>query len=529
MSSDDEDSPPKELLQPLTQFQPPSSFSSSTSMATNTPIPVKKPYQITFPSRDEEIQYTRNLLNKCSIFNGDPEQLTMWLKETSTVLVTEGYPETDHPFIIRHLLADDALDYYLAHEDIICNFYDLRKLFLHKHNLLTPLRTVSTLDSIGPLLLNTTPSLLSSTHHPTTTSDAPVGHTTFTFNQSIDELTQNDIRKTIIEDLQRNTPKFTGEHRQDATKWLKNINNKFDTDGIPDVKRFDFISQLFDKSALDWFYDNKTKLNHSWSDFVEQFKRTFDSPNRARIAMQKLHSYTQSPQQDIRSFCSEMRKLFLEADPEMSSTMKLELLLAKVHPSYRLDLLKQKPKDVDDFELMAKDLEDTYLVLDAIEQNVQSTNSFIPTPTRFTSATYSGSSFQRHQRPSYNPSEQYDGRSYTSSYYSSPPPSFTSATRSYAPTSSTSFRRPYQPRSVRGANYPRFTTPRQNLFVVQPSPSSSATIQFAQSSEGPPPLMSVPAANVSTASPPGTSFSPTHTIRCPLCSTEGHSPRACPF
>jgi len=372
MSSDDEDSPPKELLQPVTQFQLPPSLSSSLSMETNTPTPVKKAYQITFPSRDEEIQYTRKLLNHCSVFNGDPEQLTTWLKDTSTVLVNEGYPETDHPFIIRHLLADDALDYYLAHEDIIFNFYDLRKLFLHKHHLLTPLRTVSTLDSIGTLPLNTTPSLLSSTQLPITTSDAPVGHTTFTFNQSIDELTQNDIRKTIIEDLQRNTPKFTGEHRQDVIKWLKHINNKFDTAGIPDVKRFDFISQLFAKSALDWFYDNKTKLNHSWSDFLEQFKRTFDSPNRARIAMQKLHSYTQSPQQDMRTFCIEMRKLFLEADPEMSSTMKLELLLAKVHPSYRLDLLKQQPKDIDDFEIMAKDLENTYLVLDAIEQNVQS-------------------------------------------------------------------------------------------------------------------------------------------------------------
>ncbi|CAF5148997.1 unnamed protein product, partial [Rotaria sp. Silwood1] len=337
MSSDDDESPPKQLLEPLTHFQPPPSFSSSTSMATNVPTPVKKPYQISFSSREDEIEYTRKLLDNCSTFNGDLEQLTTWLKETSAFILKEGYPETDHPFIIRHLLTDDALDFYLAHEDIIFNFYDLRKLFLHKHHVLIPLRTVSTLDSIGSLTLNDTPSVLTSTQlPPTTTVSTPATQTTFSFTQSIDELTQNDIRKTIIEDLQRNTSKFTGDNRQDVIKWLKNINNKFETAGIPDVKKFDFISQLLEKGALDWFYDNKSKLNHSWSDFVEHFKRTFDSPNRARIAMQKLHSYTQSPQQDIRSFCSEMRKLFLEADPEMSSTMKLELLLAKVHPSYRL-------------------------------------------------------------------------------------------------------------------------------------------------------------------------------------------------
>ena len=77
--------------------------------------------------------------------------------------------------------------------------------------------------------------------------------------------------------------------------------------------------------------------------------------------MQKLNSYAQSPRQDIRSFCSEMRKLFQEIDLQMSSTMKLELLLAKVNPSYRLDLLKQKPKD----------LENTYLAFQAMGENTQ--------------------------------------------------------------------------------------------------------------------------------------------------------------
>jgi hypothetical protein len=91
--------------------------------------------------------------------------------------------------------------------------------------------------------------------------------------------------------------------------------------------------------------------------------------------MQKLHTHTQSPHQDIRGFCSEMRKLFQEADPAMSSTMKLELLLSKVNPSYRLDLLKQKPKDAEEFEILAKNIENTYLVYDAIAQADQSSST----------------------------------------------------------------------------------------------------------------------------------------------------------
>ena len=328
---------------------------------------------MTFSTRDDEILYTQKLMENCATYNGDPAQLVTWLKETGAFITKEGYPETDHPFIIRHLLIDDALDYYLAHEDIIFNFYDLRKLSLHKQNALAPLGTLQSLDSTSAFTLNTTPSILTSTQLPapaTTTVSNPYT-TMLTFAQTLDDLTQNDIRKTIIEDLQRSTTKFTGDHQQDVIKWLKNIELKFETAAIPVTKRFDMISQLLDKGALDWFQDNKARFNNLWSEFVIHFKRTFDSSNRSRIAMQKFNSYSQSPHQDVRSFCGEMRKLFQEADPQMSSTMKLELLLAKVNPSYRLDLLKQKPRDPDEFEIMPKDLENTYLAYQAMESNTQ--------------------------------------------------------------------------------------------------------------------------------------------------------------
>lgn len=88
--------------------------------------------------------------------------------------------------------------------------------------------------------------------------------TTYTF-------TQNDIRKTIIEDLQRKTTKFSGEHRQVVIKWLKTIEIKFEKADIPTTKKFDLIPQLLDKGALDWFQDNKTTFTNSWSVFVDQF------------------------------------------------------------------------------------------------------------------------------------------------------------------------------------------------------------------------------------------------------------------
>jgi Retrotransposon gag protein len=413
MSSDDDEYPPRQLLQPITHFELPPSQMASSSLSTRESSTTKKPYQITFATRDEEVQYIQKLMENCATYDGTPEHLDDWLKITGVFLTREKYPDMDHPYIIRHLLVDDALDYYLAHDDVIFNFNDLRKLLLHKQNKLAPLRTLSSLDSVATLTLNNTPSVLTSTQLPAVTSnpsgDLP-GSTTFSFAQSLEDLTQNDIRKTIIEDLQRKFTKFTGDHQQDVIKWLKTLENKFATAGIPATKKFELISQLLDNGALDWFHDNKSKFNNSWSEFLDHFKRTFDSPNRARIALQKLHSYTQSPQQDIRSFCSEMRKLFLEADPQMSSTMKLELLIAKVNATYRLDLLKQKPTNSEEFETMAKDLENTYLVYAAIEQSTLS-NAVLPsTGSSSSSRTPDFSSSNQQQSTSYNSSRSYNNR-----------------------------------------------------------------------------------------------------------------------
>ncbi|CAF1043289.1 unnamed protein product [Rotaria magnacalcarata] len=171
MASDNDERPPKELLQPLTQFQAPQSNLASSPMITQTASTIKKPYQITFSSRDEEMKYTQKLLDNCTLYNGHPDNLMSWLRDTGAFIVKERYPETDHPFVIRHLLTDDALDYYLAHEDMIFNFYDLRKLLLHKQNVLAPLCTLPTLDSIATLSLTAAPPVLTSTQLSTATTD----------------------------------------------------------------------------------------------------------------------------------------------------------------------------------------------------------------------------------------------------------------------------------------------------------------------------------------------------------------------
>ncbi|CAF4862474.1 unnamed protein product [Rotaria sp. Silwood2] len=249
--------------------------------------------------------------------------------------------------------------------------------------------------------------------------------------------------------------------------------------------------------------------------------------------MQKLNSYTQSPYQDVRSFCSEMRKLFSEADPQMSSTMKLEFLLAKVHPSYRLDLLKQKPKDPTEFETMARDIENIYLVNEAIEQNTQFNTSFSSS----TSALLSdaphpvSSNYQQTLRNNnYTSTNQYTSSFRHNSSYPDK--------ANYSPrfSSRTSFRQDRTP-SYQSSNNQQpgnsvnsRNTTRQNLFNYQ---SSSATqqsqLQPPLSTSGIPPLMP----SSSSVPPPLSQLShlpaSAATVICQWCSQSGHSARDCHF
>jgi len=534
MSSDDEH-PPKQLLQPLSSFQASSVPVDHDPIASKGSSSTRAPYQITFPTRESEIKYLQKLMTNCSTYDGTPDQFAGWFKETSLVLAQQSYPETDHPYIIRHLLTDDALDFYLAHEDLVFNFCDLRKLFLRKQDALAPLRSISSLDSVASITFTAAPPALSSTQITTTaplSSTLPVGATTVSFAQSLEDLTQNDIRKTILEDLQRNTSKFTGNHRQDILKWLRHIESKFETAGIPDSKKFDLISLLLDKGALDWFREHKSGFNHSWTDFLKAFKDAFDSPNRARIALQKLHSYTQSPHQDVRSFCREMRKLFEEADPHMSSMMKLELLLAKIHPSYRLDLLKQKPKTPDEFETMAKDLENTYLVFDAIEQNLPVVGSFsreelssslsaTPDSLPRTPSFWSSRASSRPHRSSYSTRQTPRFSSNFNDFSRSTPPPISNMSPSYASRSSNSnYHSPAS--SMRSIHRP-------SLFTYQPPVRSFASAPHSPLPSGIPPLMPPPS-SVYSDSHSQPSLPPTSSsLYCRLCSTSGHSDSHCPF
>jgi hypothetical protein len=69
----------------------------------------------------------------------------------------------------------------------------------------------------------------------------------------------------------------------------------------------------------------------------------FLSPFFQEIAFKKLESYSQGVNQPIRSFYNEVLKLCNEADPSMSDSSKLRLLLNKTNPSVQFEIRLKRP------------------------------------------------------------------------------------------------------------------------------------------------------------------------------------------
>jgi len=500
MSDTDTDDPvPHTLLTIPTEYQ-----SAIPKKSSQTPIPkiiMTANTQPLFDNTANEMQFRQRVVAVVPFYNGDPDYLSDWLRDTGAFFAKECIPDAHQIFALRFLLTDAALDIYSAHEDLIHNFNDLRKLLLNIAGK-APMRTLASLDSISNLTITMPQPVANSTRldpNPTTTTSLPT--TSITFTQSSDDLTQNEYRKSIITQFQDDKSlKFSGEHKQDVLKWLEKLERKFEIAEISDAKKFDYLTELLEKGALNWFLEHKVSLNRSWSDFVQQFKKVYDSPNRSQLAFQKLQYYHQSSDQDIRSFCSAVRKLCKEYDPDMSKKMKLDFLLRSVNPVYRPEILKLKPTDADEFEQTAIDVENTFLTLKAYETHTPSTVT-----------TYTSSS-------SYGYNYPYPQQSSAGNYnYPRTQHNFRSNQRPYSNTTSRQFTLSpqHQQGNQKSSNYnpPKF--PQQhNLFAY-----TSNTSEMSQPQQSIPPLMS----------PSQIQSPPPQPISCQSCNRQGHSARDYPF
>ena len=263
LDPEDDDPVPRTLLTVPAEYQSTIQKTSSSQTPIQQSTMTAKNLPL-FDTTTNEIKFRQRVMEIVPFYNGGPEVFSDWLRDTGAFFAKECVPDAHQVFAIRFLLTDQALDIYSAHEYLIYNFNDLRKLLLHAAGK-PPLRTLASLDSISNLTFSMPQQVANSTclgPNLTTTTSLPT--TPFTFTQSADDLTQNEYQKSIIAQFQEDKSlKFCGEHKQDVIKWLEKVQRKFEIAEISDAKKFDHLTELLEKGALNWFIEQKTSLNRS--------------------------------------------------------------------------------------------------------------------------------------------------------------------------------------------------------------------------------------------------------------------------
>ena len=158
MIDSDEESVPHTLLTVPTEYQSTipktTPTENKTTMATKS-IPL-------FDDASNEIKFRQRVIAAVPFYDDNPDDLSDWLHQTGTFFAKECIPDAHQIFAIRFLLTDQALDVYNAHEDLIHNFNDLRKLLLSTAGK-APMRTLSSLDTIPSFTINMPPPAANST------------------------------------------------------------------------------------------------------------------------------------------------------------------------------------------------------------------------------------------------------------------------------------------------------------------------------------------------------------------------------
>ena len=227
----------------------------------------------------------------------------------------------------------------------------------------------SSMSSVGPNVDHGSTNLVGDTSAAQSTT-IPNNNSTLVLDD-----TTSDLRKAIVGNLIKNPKTFKGG-KDDVKKWIEEIEHLFDVAHIQDSTRLDLISYSLRGDALEWFKANRLTLN-TWKVFVLELKKAFTSSFHEEVAFKKLESYSQSENQSIRNFFTEVLKLCKEADPAMSETTKLKNLLNKTIPTIQFEVRKKKPTTTTEFLEYAKEAEELFqlsnITLDnTISPNIQS-------------------------------------------------------------------------------------------------------------------------------------------------------------
>ena len=226
-----------------------------------------------FTSDDQQRNSSQLLFNSIQKYDGncDPQQ---WLKYILEKFDLLQIPLKDRHQFIPDILTGDAFLWYAQHQEHMSTFLAFTKKLLQDYPY----------QGRKPEVLQTN-----------VLSAVPLKQTdTVTRSENVMDCLRNQM---LIANLQK-LPKFSGNSKQNVSKWVQEIQQNMDLFKLTDDEKLFYISLCVEGNAHDWFYDN-LHLCSTWSLFTQHLVATFESSGTADISFNRLRHYEQSLNQNV--------------------------------------------------------------------------------------------------------------------------------------------------------------------------------------------------------------------------------------
>jgi len=312
---------------------------------------------------------------------------------------------------IPYFFERDAFIWFSLNQDTFKSYTHLCKLFAYEYFKLEQSsypdvnaeQTNKSLSSHSPIVVieNQTGNLINclddkpiSTNCQDTSTDLQNGHRT-------NSILSNTIAKALVDKFVKDPLKFSGG-KDNVITWIEEIEQQFNIMHLNNTDKFNLIHICLKGEALHWYKQYKQKFT-SWSTFVDEITKTFQSNLKQDLAFQKLKQYHQNVRQSVTQYYMEMTKLMKQADPDMNESTKIHYLVNGLHPSLSTETRRHYPRNSEEFLTNAKIAEE----LTALHTSFAST-SIIGDELTSSTASYSNTNDFNDYRRNVNSYNHYD-------------------------------------------------------------------------------------------------------------------------
>ncbi|XP_070378215.1 activity-regulated cytoskeleton-associated protein-like [Dermacentor albipictus] len=162
----------------------------------------------------------------------------------------------------------------------------------------------------------------------------------------------------IILQQPRGPPTFNGSLGEDSEEWLDQFERVASFNKWDDAAKIGQVFFSLEGSARTWYENHESSLT-TWELFKRELLKVVSIVTRKERAERLLEPRIQLPNEPVRGYVEEMKRIFRRADLEMTEEKKFQFLMRGVKEQLFGSLVRQLPKTAEEFMQEASTIEKT--------------------------------------------------------------------------------------------------------------------------------------------------------------------------